>query len=483
MIKKAFLVCLVSLMITSGAYAGGLALSGIGSKAIGMGGAFRGLADNWSAAYWNPAGLTQLSESEFNLMAIAINPMPEYNPDIWYGGINDSGVVTKYDVGYKNGEFRYPDDKTHFAPNLSGFYKLPSREDVAFGVAVFVPYALGSDWDLFDPVYGDAAGDYPEIDHKASLQVIDIHPSVAKSFMDGQLSVGAGISIMKGEIEFQKTDLLATGLPYPHDNIAADAFIKGEGWGYGANFGILYKLNDKLQIGISGKTPTTLKTDGDVDIALYSIDNDYLHDVALGECNNAVDSVAVDFIFSSVEDGPRTWSREATAELKLPADIGLGFAYQASEKLMLTMDFTYTLWSALDSIIIDMDGTAPPAHDPTDTLLVIRTKWEDIFRFSIGGQYQVIDPFALRFGFYLDPSPIPDETFSPLFMDIGSKYSGNLGASIKLKEWEIGYNFEYIHFAERNLPYDDYIGSSFDNYPGVFKAYLIANHLSITYRF
>jgi len=122
MIKKAFLVCLVSLMITSGAYAGGLALSGIGSKAIGMGGAFRGLADNWSAAYWNPAGLTQLSESEFNLMAIAINPMPEYNPDIWYGGINDSGVVTKYDVGYKNGEFRYPDDKTHFAPAAIGTF-------------------------------------------------------------------------------------------------------------------------------------------------------------------------------------------------------------------------------------------------------------------------------------------------------------------------------------------------------------------------
>jgi len=88
--------------------------------------------------------------------------MPEYNPDIWYGGINDSGVVTKYDVGYKNGEFRYPDDKTHFAPNLSGFYKLPSKEDLTFGVAVFVPYALGSDWDLFDPVYEDAAGDYPE---------------------------------------------------------------------------------------------------------------------------------------------------------------------------------------------------------------------------------------------------------------------------------------------------------------------------------
>ena len=60
---------------------------------MGMGGAFRGLADNWSAAYWNPAGLAQLSQSEFNFMGIMINPIPEYQPTIRYGG---------YEVGYKN---------------------------------------------------------------------------------------------------------------------------------------------------------------------------------------------------------------------------------------------------------------------------------------------------------------------------------------------------------------------------------------------
>ena len=49
----------VALLFAQGAEAGGFALSGVGSKAIGMGGAFRGLADDWSAAYWNPAGLTR----------------------------------------------------------------------------------------------------------------------------------------------------------------------------------------------------------------------------------------------------------------------------------------------------------------------------------------------------------------------------------------------------------------------------------------
>lgn len=39
--------------------ANGLNLNGLGSKAISMGGAFIGQADDYSAVFWNPAGLTQ----------------------------------------------------------------------------------------------------------------------------------------------------------------------------------------------------------------------------------------------------------------------------------------------------------------------------------------------------------------------------------------------------------------------------------------
>jgi long-chain fatty acid transport protein len=476
MAKKAFIVILAVSVIAAGAYGGGFALSGVGSKAIGMGGAFRGLADNWSAAYWNPAGLAQVKQTEFNFIGIAINPMPKMTPQIRYGG---------YEVGYINDEVRYPQGQTHLAANVSGFYRLPSRDDLTFGVAVLAPFALGSKWNLYEPLYSDVAGDFPYWNHEATLKIIDIHPSIAKSFMDDRLMLGAGVSFYRGTIDFRKTILLQTPLPRPHDNVPVDAFLSGDGWGYGANFGILYKFSDKLQVGVSGKLPSKISLEGDITNALYAIYNDSLLSTALSQAQTPEELAQLMFIFASDNEDVKRWTNNADADLKLPGDIGIGFAYNTSEKITLTMDLTYTLWSRLDSIVINIDTTnvegGPPGGGSTE--LVINTKWEDTFRFSIGGLYRLSEPFELRGGFYYDPSPIPDKTFSPLFLDIGSKYSANLGAAVKLTNWEIGYNFEYIFFAEREIPEDPAAGRFFDNYPGKFDAYLIANHLSITYRF
>ena len=124
------LACL--LVFAGGAYAGGFALSGVGSKAIGMGGAFRGLADDWSAAYWNPAGLTQLEESQLTGMLVFLSPRPEYTPDVKYGGL---------DVGYRNGQVVYPKTETIVIPDFGGFLKLDAFENYTFGVAVYVPAA------------------------------------------------------------------------------------------------------------------------------------------------------------------------------------------------------------------------------------------------------------------------------------------------------------------------------------------------------
>lgn len=476
MVKKVGLVFLVVTVMAVGAYGGGMALSGVGSKALGMGGAFRGLADNWSAAYWNPAGLAQLGRSEINVMSVAVSPRPEFNPQVTVGG---------YDVGFKNGVVRYPDDKTTFSPNVSGFFRLPSREDMTFGIALFVPYYLDGKWDLFEPIYEDIVEPYPGIDHKLTLDVIDIHPSLAKSFMDDKLMLGIGMSILSGEIDYQKPILSPTSLPRPHENVAIDAVFHGEGWGYGANAGVIYKLSDKLQLGISGKTATTIKFDGDANFNLFTISNYELWATSMDEATSSEDSAMVNFIFSP--SVTRSWKKNATADLKLPADLGVGFAYEISEKLTLALDFSYTFWSRLDSIVVELnevtEGTPPPVSDPSDTMLVIRTKWDNILRLSLGGQYQLYDPFALRFGFYYEPSPIPDETLTPLIPDIGAKYGTNIGASLKISDWELGYNFEYINYASKDIVLDAEAGLDFDNYPGSYKSYCITNNLSITFRF
>jgi hypothetical protein len=49
-------------------YAGEFLKVGVGARALGMGGAFAGLADDGTAAYWNPAGLATLGTHEITAM-------------------------------------------------------------------------------------------------------------------------------------------------------------------------------------------------------------------------------------------------------------------------------------------------------------------------------------------------------------------------------------------------------------------------------
>jgi hypothetical protein len=60
----------VTLTSTSGAtkFAGEFLTTGLGARALGMGGAFVSIADDASAVYWNPAGLIQLGRTQILLM-------------------------------------------------------------------------------------------------------------------------------------------------------------------------------------------------------------------------------------------------------------------------------------------------------------------------------------------------------------------------------------------------------------------------------
>lgn len=49
-------------------YAGEFLSLGVGAKALGMGGAFVGVANDVTASYWNPSGLCQLDQKELSLM-------------------------------------------------------------------------------------------------------------------------------------------------------------------------------------------------------------------------------------------------------------------------------------------------------------------------------------------------------------------------------------------------------------------------------
>ena len=459
------MILFVFVWTSSSLAGGGFALPGIGSKALNMGGAFRGLADDWSAAFWNPAGLAYLPNSEFTMNLYTLNFRPEYTPNM---NLGESGY--SYPVGYPNAT-SYPEDRAFFLPSFSGFYKFTQMEGFTGGVAFYVPYKMESRWDLYEPLSGfDNNIPYPEFDHQTDILVWDLHPTVAKSFMEGKLSLGLGLSMQRADFELRRAVLVPTIFPRPYDFFPVDAYMKTNGWGMGFNAGILYKASPKLQFGFSYQSPVDIDLSGSIDLEMY---------------------IPVIPISESGILGGTYHYRDGDFEttLPLPGEVGAGVMFKPIEKLTLTCDISSVNWSRLDYLDTRDMTLTPSEHQDTIYLDVRETKiafdWNNITRFSLGGEYILKEGLFARGGYFFEKSPIPNSTFTLLIPDVGDKHSFNVGLSYQIDSFEFGYDYQLVTHKKREVEaLQDVNGDHrFDNMPGEYKMLFHCSGLSFTYRF
>lgn len=451
-------------------YSFGLTTSGVGAKALSLGGAFRGLADDWSASFWNPAGLAFQARSEVNFSFMVLSPRPKFTPDVTFNG---------WDVGYKNGMKWYPDDRNFSLPSFSGFLKFPELNGFITGLAFFIPYRSCYKWDLFEPLPGYNNNiPFPEFDHEADIIVLDFHPSVAKQFMEGKLSFGAGISIQKGDLTLRRVDLVPTDFPYPYNNRPYDFFpvdnmFEGDGWGFGANLGLLLKVSPKFQIGISVRSPITLDLSGKREVTAY-----LPNDSTIANLIEPEDSVAAEhlrgFTLSS--------TLESEVKFKLPADFGVGVAVMPYSNLTLTLDVNFTTWSRLKELKFEEKGIDPFGNEVE---YKVPFEWEDVTRFSLGLEYMPHSSLALRAGYFLNPTPIPDKTLTPVFFDSEEKNGYTLGVGYKAESFEFGYSYEISDYKQKFLEglEDVNSDSQYDNLPGRYENSSHTSYFTFTYKF
>src|SRR3989304_5569875 len=187
---------------------GGYALSGLGAHANGMGGAFRALADDWSAAFWNPAGLAFQTRSEFTLGGALAASRVKYLPRTTSGGYN-LGFVSD------STEERYPFDRTVPFGTGSLFLRFPQLGRLNIGIAVFTPYHSFTEWNLFSlpyPFKGETELQvpfpFPEKNFNSGIRVVDVHPTAALSLWGGKLALGAGLSVARADWNFSRPVLV-----------------------------------------------------------------------------------------------------------------------------------------------------------------------------------------------------------------------------------------------------------------------------------
>ena len=119
--KKAFIVFLSVFFLNGALWAGGWNNTLMGIRAIAMGGAFTGLADDPSAVFYNPAGLTQQKEGlHFSINGFYIRPVYSYTAPM--GSMAESRFFSSI-------------------PQIFLSYKYSERITLGFGA--FIPYAGG----------------------------------------------------------------------------------------------------------------------------------------------------------------------------------------------------------------------------------------------------------------------------------------------------------------------------------------------------
>jgi len=126
-IKTTLIGLALIIAISSTAFANGLSLNSVGARALGLGGAFVGVANDATAIYWNPAGLAGQGSSIL-VFGTDIMPMATYKMDL--AGI-DAKTNTKHYIS-PNAFFNY---------NMGKF---------SVGLGVYVPAGLGAEWNSAD---------------------------------------------------------------------------------------------------------------------------------------------------------------------------------------------------------------------------------------------------------------------------------------------------------------------------------------------
>jgi hypothetical protein len=217
-----FLILVIILILMVPALVFGATPVGFGAKAAAMGGAFTAVADDGSAAYWNPAGINQLG---FFTLTPGVGIYGSYDPNFNYSSLNNS---TTFPPPIPNGNVGIPifaGITTRYAgANIFGDLSTTTVDNSA----CIKMYADGS-------IYGTITG--------------------AASF--DHLMVGASYKIVKGQsanyymAKFDP-DNPAEALAILSDGDNNTSTV-ATGDGYACDIGVLYQLTDKVKLGFAAR--------------------------------------------------------------------------------------------------------------------------------------------------------------------------------------------------------------------------------------
>jgi long-chain fatty acid transport protein len=335
--------CVLLLLALGGSpiLASGFENTGLGTTARGMGGAFRAIANDWSAAYYNPAGYAFIADNQLGGNVGFIHYRNEITPN--YVAADSEG--NSYEWGIVNGKPIYNFHRILNRPAGGFLVRLPFWGETVFGLSVYQPFDYSVAWRFYSPgesgfsAYNDSVESIvPSDQYKNDLDVVAFQLSAGREFMENKLALGLGLQVLRADLWF--TDLTMRRNPRnspindrPRDRIPEFSKNEGKGWSFGLRGGLLWKLNEKIDVAVTGYMPFDVTVSG---TSLFTYVMPLNHSLA-----DQVGLSKEDRLF--VTGGAVRLQSDFEANLKLPPSFAVGLAYKVSDALTVALDAEYTL--------------------------------------------------------------------------------------------------------------------------------------------
>jgi len=294
--KLILLPVLVAALWPTSARANGMRLVSQDAFATGRGEAFVATADNASAIYYNPAGITQLEGTQFRSGVYGIYFDPTFQPPA---------------TAANAGQTYHVENNLAAAPQM---YFTHTVEDSrwSYGLGIYSPFGLGLEWPQ------DTG--FRTVGIESQLTYLRVNPVIACK-LTPQLSLAAGLTVNYAEM-FLDQGLRARELPLQNY-----FRYEGDGWSVGYNLGLLWQPSDKLSFGATFRSSTKFTLEGETE-----------------------------FIFQPVIP---TTQREAEADFEFPLTAAVGVSWRPTPGWNLEVNADYADWSSLGTVTIKQ-ATPPP---------------------------------------------------------------------------------------------------------------------------
>jgi len=303
---KKIILFTTSLVMASGAYAGGYRVSIQGQQALGMGHAGVAMSDSAEVVFFNPGAMSRLKSEQQITAGITLLS----GETIFQNETTGSSANTDNPIG---------------TPINLYYTSSPRDGKLSFGIGLYTPYGNSVEWPT------DWSGSH--LVNNIELKTIVVQPTIAYRFNDS-LSAGFGPAYATGTVDFNRN--LSTSLVDSNGN-RSNVTIKASNvnqWGY--NLGFLITPSENFSAGISYRSKITLK--------------------ARDEAAN----------FENIPDSLKTVFADSTfdADLVLPAELTVGIAYAFSADTTIAVDINRAYWSAYKALDVQFANGAGLSSNP-----------------------------------------------------------------------------------------------------------------------